>query len=485
MFCLMISNLFLLTNSHAIFGFFEGDLDKAYDYFEAENYESALDEFQLLAENDNPYAQLMLARMYNDGNGTEKNMNLHFKWINAAANNFYNGIMDQSEDYSLEHANLAMYSLGYCYTMGLGTDQNFAKAFKWFKKSADNNHLNGMYAVAKMYYEGTGTEKNMEASFIYTKMRAESEKNNDPDAYNQLAFSYYDGIVTSESKEDAFYWFTKAAEMGSITAMKYLVDMNILGEGVEKNDKDAFKYLKLIAESEKNNDPAIYYELGKYYFMGTGTDKDEALSSKWTLKAANANHSRANFLMGHNYFHGIGIDQDEEKAIKYLEIAAKENVIESQMMLGALYFEMEQKIEDAFYWFEKAAKLGDPVANKVLADAYVQGIHYKKDLNEAIKWSSRAECIEMGVQVSDPEMISCTLNLVNIKIDQIEREEEKRIAQKKLEIEKERLIAEQRSIQIEKARLEAEENALWISRQQQLRNIANESFTMGAALLGW
>ncbi len=63
----------------------------------------------------------------------------------------------------------AQYSLGKCYEFGLrGTGKDFKEAFKWYKKSADQDHYPSYRPLARLYELGLGTPKNsFKASSFY------------------------------------------------------------------------------------------------------------------------------------------------------------------------------------------------------------------------------------------------------------------------------------------------------------------------------
>ncbi|MBD5286462.1 MAG: sel1 repeat family protein [Bacteroides sp.] len=52
----------------------------------------------------------------------------------------------------------AQAQLGYCYHAGAGTEQDYTKAFEWFKKSAENGNSYSMYYMGRSLLFGEGTE---------------------------------------------------------------------------------------------------------------------------------------------------------------------------------------------------------------------------------------------------------------------------------------------------------------------------------------
>ncbi|CAB5303897.1 unnamed protein product [Rhizophagus irregularis] len=107
-----------------------------------------------------------------------------------------------------------MNDLALHYVNGEGTEKNLEKAFCWYQKAAEKDHIDGMYGLANRYYNGEGTEKNL---------------------------------------EKAFHWYQKAAEKGHIDAIFNLAACYRNGEGTEKNLEKAFYWHQIVAESYKTN----------------------------------------------------------------------------------------------------------------------------------------------------------------------------------------------------------------------------------------
>ena len=51
------------------------------------------------------------------------------------------------------------YRIGKMHCYGLGTEQNYAQAFGWFLKSAEEGNKFGQYTLGNLYYYGNGTDK--------------------------------------------------------------------------------------------------------------------------------------------------------------------------------------------------------------------------------------------------------------------------------------------------------------------------------------
>lgn len=105
----------------------------------------------------------------------------------------------------------------------------------------------------------------------------------------------------------------------------------------------------------------IYYQIAEYYYYGKNADKpyyEKAM--RYFQCAAEKNNTDAMSMLGDMYFHGA-INQDLNLAQQWYEKAARLGNAKSQYILG--YF-LEYGIcgvvdyEAAKYWYEKAAAQG-------------------------------------------------------------------------------------------------------------------------------
>ncbi len=116
------------------------DLHKGIDAYNKGNYAAALKIIRPLAEGKNSEAQYYLGRMYQKGQGVDKDLEQAEKWYRLAAEG--------------GHAK-AQYKIAFGYAFGVGgLDQNDAKAREWLQKSAENGYRKAQKMLARAYQHG-------------------------------------------------------------------------------------------------------------------------------------------------------------------------------------------------------------------------------------------------------------------------------------------------------------------------------------------
>ena len=114
----------------------------------------------------------------------------------------------------------AQYALAKQHYQGYGHPENdYAKAFHWFTKAAEQGHLDAIYYCGQMYDTGRGVEKDSSKAFSYFSKAAHQGH---ADAQFDLAIMYKNGEGIKKDNEKAFEWFKKAAHQDHKQAKKWL-----------------------------------------------------------------------------------------------------------------------------------------------------------------------------------------------------------------------------------------------------------------------
>jgi hypothetical protein len=110
-------------------------------------------------------------------------------------------------------------------------------------------------------------------------------------------------------------------------------------------------------------------------------------------------------MLAAKYFNGNGIALDLEQAVYWYKKAAEQGHAGAQSQLGDCYFRGEGVNKDkklAFHWFKKAAEQGHADAQSCVAGMYKCGMGVTQDLNRAAYWYTKAA--EQGDQCSQTSL---------------------------------------------------------------------------------
>ena len=175
--------------------------------------------------------------------------------------------------------------------------------------------LDEWYDTACNYYNGIGTEQDYEKAFYWLKKAAEQGL---AKAQNYLGVCYECGRGTDKDFSKALYWYQKAAEQGDSTAQWNLGIYYEQGTGSEQDySKALYRYQK----AAEQGDSTAQYILGLCYYYGKGTVQDYSKAFYWYQKSAEQGDSDAQIHLGNCYEKGIGTVQDYSKAFFWYQKA--------------------------------------------------------------------------------------------------------------------------------------------------------------------
>lgn len=97
--------------------------------------------------------------------------------------------------------------------------------------------------------------------------------------------------------------------------------------------------------------------LGNCFFYGKGVAKDYSAAVSYYEKAASQGHMAASYNLGYCYEYGYGVEKNTNQAVTYYINAADQGLLMAQRRLGEYY--LDQDIDKAIYWYEKAVEAGD------------------------------------------------------------------------------------------------------------------------------
>lgn len=105
------------------------------------------------------------------------------------------------------------------YKLGGVTPENPAEALKWYRKAAEQGHIEAQYEVAMMLGAGKGvSEDDVEAAKWFTKAANGGESY----AQGRLAWMYFEGRGVPRDLVQAYRWLNLATAQGHDGAKEYL-----------------------------------------------------------------------------------------------------------------------------------------------------------------------------------------------------------------------------------------------------------------------
>jgi hypothetical protein len=147
----------------------------------------------------------------------------------------------------------AMLRLGTIYYTGRrGVKQSYAKAFRCYRKAAENSLLQNHWAL------------------------------------NNLGYCYYYGRATGVDYKKAYMNFARAAYLGNPNSMFKLGDMYYNGYHVKRDPEAAFYWYNLADGSDDKNHytaASVAQRLGRAYLNGEGTKCEPILALNWLRQA--------------------------------------------------------------------------------------------------------------------------------------------------------------------------------------------------------
>ena len=262
----------------------------------------------------------------------------------------------QIEPNSKELKPYVQYRIGKMYCYGSGTEQNYQKAFEWFKRSAKQKNKFAQFSLANLYYYGSGVEKDL---------------------------------------SQAFLWYQRSSSQGQPYAAYSIAQMYRYGEYVTKDNDTAQRYYKqalsgfLKIESDDMANDDLFYKLGQMFNLGLGTDSDVTKAIEYFKRSAEMNNKNGLFEYGKALLTGEHIPQDTDSAVKLIEKAVKLKNSNAKRFLALEYISgehLEQDIEKGIALLTECADSGDVIASYRLGKIYLQGEIMPQNLDKAEKY---------------------------------------------------------------------------------------------------
>jgi TPR repeat protein len=286
----------------------------------------------------------------------------------------------------------AQYELGRAYEYG-GFDEfgeevraDKKQAVEWYRKSAELGYAKAQSALASMYQYGHGVRKSQKQAFYWYKKSADQGCDS---AQASLADLYRHGEGVAEDSEQAMFWYRKAAEQGAKEYQLKLADVL-----VDDAPHEAAHWYRLAAES---NDAEAQFKLAELYEQGNGVPKNDQEAFYWYLKAEHLEaketawcglFNNPRYEVGRCYAIGQGVQKDSDEALKRLLPIADPKLTEhlglmprAQVWVASVFADPEHARHDlveAYLWLNLAASYV-PKGQQLYADMSGESLAQYRD----------------------------------------------------------------------------------------------------------
>jgi len=153
-------------------GLSHGDYEAGVNAALAGDYQTALEEFTIAAEQGLDMAQYNLAILYFTGRGVEQDFSAAYHWTRAAA----------------EQGHLqAQYNLGSLLMDGAGVDEDVPAAVDWFSRAGKAGHADAAFVLANLFNDGERVDRDRVQAHAWASQAHYNEHQQGQELQQQIA----------------------------------------------------------------------------------------------------------------------------------------------------------------------------------------------------------------------------------------------------------------------------------------------------------
>lgn len=321
-------------------------------YEEMGDYKAALDSYQSAMDRASNVGKVNYARLLGDESlpgiqhDTTKSLSL------------LNELVDEKDSF-------ALYVLGKLYMEGKnGLPKDEKKGVELLRESSELESPEGQYEFGMCLLNGTGVPRDLKAA---RKLIEKSSSKNNLDAYYALARIYKEGLGVKKDFSTAVTLLDNAAKNGLIKA-GFQAGMYYLDKGKFKSAYKSFKSASEFGDADASFQFAMLLKEGK----GCSDKKPEVERAAEILKelSDSLGYTDAMRELGLIHLKKLMKYTSPKIAFRYLEKAASLGDSVAQFNLGTMYEDgkaIQQDIEKAKYYYNLAAAKGNAEAKARIA----------------------------------------------------------------------------------------------------------------------
>lgn len=335
-----------------------------------------------------------------------------------------------------ERGNLsAQVALAKLYQTGQGVERDGEQYVYWLRKAAESGHTEAQFLLGMELFLGRVCDKNLSSALMYLECAAKSHNldamclilsNNELQTFSLL-----------EPKEIERYLVERVNELSS----NQLVQLSKYYENVDL--PQALELARLAYSKDAKASWQHFVELLKK----SGSHESESTALKVTKEIASEGNTIACLSLARRYENQARTEKDMLTALYWYRLAAEIGDLDAQIRLGEVYEAgklVKQDLESAAYWYKVAAYNGSTYAKAKVN--YKSPECILNTLTLIFEDDSELECNVLGVEsfqgddyliVEDPDTKECipvkyteTDTIEGFEIEQVDDEIEKIVLDK-------------------------------------------------------
>lgn len=235
----------------------------------------------------------------------------------------------------------------------------------------------------------------------YFELQWAAAHRNDPVGMINLAAIYADGALLPRNLPEAKRWLERAADGGSVLAMRTFAQWHESGRGFAQSDGEAFAWYSRAAAA---GDGDSMNALALFYVRGRGVPRDPRKAAEWSRRGAALGHPAATQNYALSLWEGWDGVKNEALGVEQFRVAAKLGRPEAFLALAKAYHAgvgVPKDLVEALSWYREAVKQGYAYAHTGIAQMYERG--------EGGLPKSRAEAIRnyrKAAEINDAEALA-------------------------------------------------------------------------------
>ena len=268
--------------------------------------------------------------------------------------------------------------LGTRYREGDGVEKDPAKAVGLLAEASELGDAQAASSVGYMLMVGEGVPADASAAKVHLMRAAE--------AGNTVAMCNLGVLLSGTVPDESIAWFGRAAEAGSLRALKNLAAAYSTGSGAPLDKAVASEYYRKATDLGDVDSMCV---LASMLRNGDGVPVDKMGAAELYRRAADLGDPDAQYDLAFMLDAGEGVPQDRAEAERLFRLSADQGDTDACLCIGGILYERGD-FQEAEGYFTDAALKGDVKAMYNLGLMYSEGSLGEPDMDKAEEWFESA-----------------------------------------------------------------------------------------------